>query len=176
MPSLQFDRSKLLRTISYRWNCCLELHRQEVTRALQDIYFSTRHLSGPAGRARYGPRVGSISPQTAQSSPRTRREVFFALCCFLLFNRRSLSVFCLGVLSAAGLSEEIPGDVQVLDALRLFRGRFIGHCMVPRFDNGLVEAFVTAVGVVTLFSTIVGLHDHGAGLCGYIAGPHDLAM
>ena len=60
--------------------------------------------------------------------------------------------------------------------LQLFRGCFIGHCMVPRFYNGFVEAFVATVGVVALFSTVVGLHDHSVGLCGYIARAPDVAM
>jgi hypothetical protein len=47
---------------------------------------------------------------------------------------------------------------------------------VPRFHNGIVEAFVTAVRVVALFATVVGLHYYSVGLCGHIAGPPDLAM
>jgi hypothetical protein len=48
--------------------------------------------------------------------------------------------------------------------------------MVPRFYNGIEEAFVAALSIVTLFSTIVGLHDDSVGFCGYIAGPPQLAM
>lgn len=115
-----------------------------------------------------------ISSQTAQSSLRLRRELFFALCCFFVFSRCSLSAFCLGLISF-GSSGNKP-DVQVLDTLRLFRGRLIRHSILPRFDNGIVESSVAAVRVVALFSTVVGLHDHSVGLCGYIAGPLDLAV
>jgi hypothetical protein len=48
--------------------------------------------------------------------------------------------------------------------------------MVPRFYNGIVETFEAAVRIVALFATVVGLHNYSVRLCGYIAGPHDLAV
>jgi hypothetical protein len=109
-------------------------------------------------------------------TPDSAGALFRTLLLLALQSALVISLLPRGPYQLAGSSEEIPGDVQVLDALRLLRGRFIGHCMVPRFYNGLVETSVAAVGIVTLFSTIVGLHDHGAGLCGYIARLLDFAM
>jgi hypothetical protein len=60
--------------------------------------------------------------------------------------------------------------------LRLLRGRFIWHLMVPRFDNGIVEALEAGVRVVALLATVVGLHNNSVGLCSYIARAPDLAM
>lgn len=60
--------------------------------------------------------------------------------------------------------------------LCLFRGSLIGHRVMPRFHNGIKESSVAAVGIVTLFATVVGLHYDSVGFCGYIAGPPDLAV
>jgi hypothetical protein len=57
----------------------------------------------------------------------------------------------------SGSSGKFP-DVQIFDVLRLLRGRFIRHRMVPRFYNGIVEALEAAVHVVALLATVVGLH------------------
>lgn len=48
--------------------------------------------------------------------------------------------------------------------------------MMPRFHNSIKQSAVAAVSVVALFATVVGLHYHSVGFCGYIAGPPDLAM
>jgi len=52
-------------------------------------------------------------------------------------------------------------NLQIFDALDLVRGRFTWNSMLPRFDDGLVQAFVAAVSIVALFSTVVGL-DHNS--------------
>jgi hypothetical protein len=64
----------------------------------------------------------------------------------------------------------------MFDVLRLFRGRLIWHRMMPRFHDGIVEAFVAAARIVTLLATVVGLHYDGAGFWSYIAGPPDLVV
>jgi hypothetical protein len=83
-----------------------------------------------------------------------------------------------GVLSAfgpSGTSVEQP-SLQILDALHLVRGCFVWYSGVPRLSDGFIQAFEAAVSVVALLSTVVGLDDHSAGLCSYIAGLPDGAM
>jgi hypothetical protein len=120
---------------------------------------------------------GRSSPRI-HSSPRPRREPFLALCCFLLFRRRSLSDFWLGVLSAFGHSGSSEGQpsLQSLDTLHLVRGCFVRYSGVTRLYDGFIQAFEAAVGVVALLSTVVGLDYDIVGLCSYIAGLSDGAM
>lgn len=66
--------------------------------------------------------------------------------------------------------------LEVFDAPRLVRRGFRWHSMLARFHDGFIEAFVAALGVVVLFSTVVGLDYHGIGAHSHIAGPLELAM
>lgn len=66
--------------------------------------------------------------------------------------------------------------MEVFDTLHLFGRCFRRYSMLPRFDDGFIEAFVAAVSIVALLSTVVGLDYHGIGAHSHIAGPFELAM
>lgn len=45
--------------------------------------------------------------------------------------------------------------------VHLVRGRLIRQGLVPRVDNGLVQAGVAGAGIVALLATVVGLDYEG---------------
>lgn len=121
---------------------------------------------GPTSRTGTSPFVVNTSFGPLHSSPRPLLEPFLALCCFLIFSRRSLSAFCLRhgqqLSCVPGPVPQMPASAcypQILDMALLLRGRFLGDCVAARLHNGIVQSLVASVGVVILLPTVVGL-DH----------------
>lgn len=65
---------------------------------------------------------------------------------------------------------------QILDTLHLLCRRLVWYSMMPSFNNGLKQALVAVLGIVTLLATVVCLDYDGVGLCSHIAGPPDVAV
>lgn len=121
-----------------------------------------------------------VSPQTASIvTPASPGRFLSAL---LLFALQAALVIRLltGLLSAFGPSHGLSGgrvdDVQMFDTLHLLCRRLGGHSIMARLSDGLVQTLIAALGVVALFSTVVGLDYYSARLCSQVAGTSDVAM